>query len=112
MLLTLLVQDHLIHAPKALVIKMMNNAPICSPILNWAFGSSPPPPQVGFAETSGEDVVVVALSRTCRATKFKADEGGMSVEFGGLQMKMEKLMSEGERSLYEISLLLNSLRLT
>ena len=84
-------KDHLIHLPKVLVVKIMNNAPICNPILNCALGSSPPPPQVGFAETSGVDAVVVALSRTCRTTRLKSGEGDMSVEVGRLQMKMEEL---------------------
>ena len=48
--------------PEVLVTNIMNRAPICNPILKFAFGSSPPPPQVGFIETVGVVIVVVALA--------------------------------------------------
>jgi hypothetical protein len=77
--------------PKVLVVKIMNNAPICNPILNCAFASSPPPPHMGFAEMSGADDVVVALANTCRATRLIRGDDDMRVEVEGQQMKMEEL---------------------
>jgi len=48
--------------------------------LKLAEGSSPPPPQVGFSEFVGVfvDVVVVALSSTCRATRLSSDGDDMT----------------------------------
>ena len=59
-------------SPTVLVTRMTNKAPICNPMLNLAVGSIPPPPHRGLLVAVGASVLV-ALSRTCRATRRTGD---------------------------------------
>jgi len=68
------------YVPVVLVNSITKRAPMCNGILNSASGSSPPPPQVGFAKAVALVPVLVAFSKTCLATTNELFTIGSSSE--------------------------------